>query len=66
MRNTRVEHQVEVATNTLNHSEQSLEESRDLQAFWNKQELKADLSRLGEMLAIRGDLEDEILDALRG
>lgn len=26
--------------------------------------LKADLSKLGEMLAIRGDLEDELLDAL--
>ncbi len=32
----------------------------------DQEELKADLSRLGEMLAIRGDLEDEILDALRG
>ncbi len=28
--------------------------------------LKEDLSRLGEMLAIRGDLEDEIIEALRG
>ncbi len=43
MRNTRVEHQVEVATNTLNYSEQSLEESRDLQAFWYNQEHKADV-----------------------
>ena len=28
--------------------------------------LREDLSRLGEMLAIRGDLEDEILEALLG
>lgn len=29
-------------------------------------ELKDDLSRLGEMLAIRGELEDEIINALLG
>lgn len=32
----------------------------------DQEQLKQDLSRLGEMLAIRGDLEDEILEALRG
>ena len=32
----------------------------------DQQALKEDLSRLGEMLAIRGDLEDEIIEALRG
>ena len=32
----------------------------------DQEQLKGDLSRLGEMLAIRGDLEDEILEALRG
>jgi len=32
----------------------------------DQEQLKDDLSRLGEMLAIRGDLEDEILEALRG
>lgn len=35
-------------------------------AVEDQKQLKEDLSRLGEMLAIRGDLEDEILDALRG
>ncbi len=32
----------------------------------DQEALKKDLSRLGEMLAIRGDLEDEIIEALRG
>ncbi len=32
----------------------------------DQQSLKEDLSRLGEMLAIRGDLEDQLLEALLG
>ena len=32
----------------------------------DQEALKKDLSRLGEMMAIRGDLEDEIIEALRG